>query len=140
MSAASDFLGGSTPKVWVTGTTYAAGKVVWSPTDYQYYMRKSAGAGSTDPSSDTTNWIPTGERAVKSIQRGTGSPTATSVTVSAVVVAKSQLKLSGYGKDSGGIVQAVLYGHLSGTTTITVNGNASFTGGGGFSWELVERY
>lgn len=70
MSDASTFIGGSAPKVWVSGTTYAAGKVVWSPTDYQYFMRKSAGGGTTDPASDTTNWQPTGDRAIKSIQRG----------------------------------------------------------------------
>lgn len=139
MANASELLGSSTPPVWVTGTTYAQGKVVLSPVDFCYYVRKVAGAGSTDPSADTTNWQVTG-RAIKSIQRGTGSPTATSVTVASVNTAKSELRLTGYGKDSGGIVQAVLYGYLANSTTITVNGNAAYTGGGGFSWELTEYY
>ena len=41
---------------WVSGTTYAIGNVVWSPTNYLSYRRTTNGAGTTDPSSDTTNW------------------------------------------------------------------------------------
>jgi len=46
----------SNASVWVSGTTYALGDVVYSPTDYQSYRRIIAGAGTTDPSSDSTNW------------------------------------------------------------------------------------
>lgn len=42
--------------VWVSGTTYAAGDARYSPLDYQTYRRKSTGAGTTDPSIDSTNW------------------------------------------------------------------------------------
>lgn len=41
---------------WISGTTYAVGDVTWSPADFQAYRRKVAGAGTTDPSADTTNW------------------------------------------------------------------------------------
>lgn len=41
---------------WISGTTYAIGDVTWSPADFQAYRRKTAGAGTTDPSADTTNW------------------------------------------------------------------------------------
>ncbi len=41
---------------WVSGTTYAIGDVRWSPANYMVYRRKTAGAGTTDPSADTTNW------------------------------------------------------------------------------------
>ncbi len=41
---------------WISGTTYAVGDVTWSPADFQAYRRKTAGAGTTDPSADTTNW------------------------------------------------------------------------------------
>lgn len=41
---------------WVSGTTYADGAVVWSPLNYQTYRRKGAGAGTTDPSLDSSNW------------------------------------------------------------------------------------
>jgi len=41
---------------WVSGTTYAQGGCVWSPTSFLTYRRKTAGAGTTDPASDPTNW------------------------------------------------------------------------------------
>ena len=45
---------------WVSGTTYAQGVNVWSPANFRTYRRKVAGAGTTDPSSDATNWAPVG--------------------------------------------------------------------------------
>ena len=42
---------------WVSGTTYAEGTVAWSPTNFLSYRRKVAGAGTTDPVNDTTNWV-----------------------------------------------------------------------------------
>lgn len=42
--------------LWVSGTTYAIGACVWSPVTYLVYRRKTAGAGTTDPSGDATNW------------------------------------------------------------------------------------
>jgi len=45
---------------WVSGTTYDEGDVVWSPINYKVYRRKSAGAGATDPSADSTNWAAIG--------------------------------------------------------------------------------
>ena len=41
---------------WVSGKTYAEGETVWSPADSQTYRRKTAGAGTTDPSLDSANW------------------------------------------------------------------------------------
>ena len=41
---------------WVSGTTYALGAVVWSPANRRIYRRIVAGAGTTDPSADGTNW------------------------------------------------------------------------------------
>ena len=43
--------------VWVSGTTYAIGTVRWSPITFLSYRRKTAGAGTTDPSLDSTNWM-----------------------------------------------------------------------------------
>jgi len=42
---------------WVSGTTYVAGSVVWSPITFLTYRRITNGAGTTDPSLDGTNWI-----------------------------------------------------------------------------------
>ena len=46
----------SNASVWVSGTTYAVGNVRYSPITYLSYRRKTAGAGTTDPSADSTNW------------------------------------------------------------------------------------
>lgn len=133
----SQFFGA--PK-WVTGTTYAEGFVVWAPSDSQYYMRKNGqtGAGATDPASDTTNWQPTGCRAVKSIQRGlitSGGPATVTATITAVVTAKSELRFLG-GSPAAGLGSPILV--LTNSTTIT----ASVLGGSGgqVSWELTESY
>lgn len=42
--------------VWVSGTSYTAGQVRYSPVDFFMYRRKTNGAGTTDPSLDSTNW------------------------------------------------------------------------------------
>ena len=42
--------------IWVSGTTYSIGDVRWSPANVQTYRRLTAGAGTTDPSADGTNW------------------------------------------------------------------------------------
>lgn len=42
--------------LWVSGTTYAVGDVRRSPITYFAYRRLTAGAGTTDPSADATNW------------------------------------------------------------------------------------
>ena len=42
--------------VWVSGTTYAIGDARYSPLSLQTYRRRTAGAGTTDPSLDATNW------------------------------------------------------------------------------------
>ncbi len=41
---------------WTSGTTYAQGAAVWSPITFLTYRRRTAGAGTTDPSADSTNW------------------------------------------------------------------------------------
>ncbi|MBY0499998.1 MAG: hypothetical protein K2P74_10390 [Nitrosomonas sp.] len=41
---------------WVSGTTYTAGQVRYSPIDFFSYRRKTNGAGTTDPSLDPANW------------------------------------------------------------------------------------
>lgn len=136
MSDMSQFTGGGAKK-WVSGTTYAEGIVVWSPTDYQYSMRKSTGAGTTDPASDTTNWMPTGNRAIKSIQRGTtaGASPATA-TISAVDPAKSEVRWLG-AQASDGVGSSLTRISLTSSTTLVITHSAvSQT----TSWEVTERY
>lgn len=54
-AAAAIAAGGAT--VWVSGATYTAGNVRYSPIDFKSYRRKTNGAGTTDPSADQTNWV-----------------------------------------------------------------------------------
>jgi hypothetical protein len=56
--------------LWVSGTTYAAGIVTYSPITFLSYRRKTTGAGTTDPSADSTNW---------QLVAGTGDVTLTGV-------------------------------------------------------------
>ena len=48
----------STAAAWVSGTTYSIGAVRFSPITFASFRRKTAGAGTTDPSLDTVNWVP----------------------------------------------------------------------------------
>ena len=41
---------------WVSGTTYAKNATAISQVNFQSYRRMIAGAGTTDPANDTTNW------------------------------------------------------------------------------------
>jgi len=59
-SAASALSASQTATAWVSGTTYAIGDTRWSPVNFLTYRRKTAGAGTTDPSLDSTNWASLG--------------------------------------------------------------------------------
>lgn len=43
--------------LWVSGTTYALGFAVYDPVDLLTYRRKIAGAGTTRPGLDGSNWV-----------------------------------------------------------------------------------
>ena len=129
---------------WVSGTNYAQGKTVRSPTDHQLYVRIVAGGGATDPANDPGNWRPDGGRPIKSIQRGAitipnGSASAIA-TITAVIPAKTALRwLGGSGYNSGGLMLIPRI-ELTNSTTVT-----AYAGGlvGGFmscGWELTEYY
>jgi len=42
--------------LWVSGTTYAIGNLVYSPLTLANFRRRTNGAGAIDPSLDATNW------------------------------------------------------------------------------------
>lgn len=67
--------------VWVSGTTYTAGQVRWSPVDFGSYRRKTNGGGTIDPSNDPTNWAATN----KSSSGGAELPvSATDITLTSL--------------------------------------------------------
>lgn len=145
MSAAAYFGGSSDPVYWVSGTSYAQGKIIRSPSDHQLYTRIVAGAGATDPSADATNWRPEGMRAIKSIQRGvitTAGAGATSTTISSVNPAKTELRYLGNNPiGATPINEGMVYVVLTNATTVTAgratapNGNQALV-----SWELTEYF
>ena len=140
MSNVSDFLGGA-PGLWVTGTAYTVGKVVLSPADFQYYVRKTNGAGATDPSADAANWKITGN-AIKSIQRGVilmSLSNTTDVTITAVNVAKTELRFLG-STAGAGTTDYLAYVKLTSSTTVTAQKGFNNSSNTSVSWELTERY
>lgn len=80
--AAASAVAASGAAIWVTGTTYAIGDVRWSPVDYKSYRRKTNGAGSIDPSADSTNWALLAGQGDVSL---TGTQTLTHKTLSGVI-------------------------------------------------------
>lgn len=55
-SSASTAAAAAGGQLWVSGTTYAVGALVFSAVTGRNYRRIVAGAGTTDPSADSTNW------------------------------------------------------------------------------------
>ena len=55
-SSAATAVAAAGATIWISGTTYAIGDVCYSPANQKIYRRKTAGAGTTDPSADSTNW------------------------------------------------------------------------------------
>lgn len=55
-SAAAVVTAATNVNKWVTGTNYAEGVVVWSPSDYQAYRKKAAGVSSVDPANAPADW------------------------------------------------------------------------------------
>ena len=55
-SSAATAVAAAGATIWISGTTYAIGDVRYSPANQKIYRRKTAGAGTTDPSADSTNW------------------------------------------------------------------------------------
>ena len=55
-SASATAVSAAGAPAWASGTTYAIGNPVYSPLNRMIYRRLIAGAGTTDPSLDPTNW------------------------------------------------------------------------------------
>lgn len=56
MSIRLSALFSNTAPLWVSGQTYEVGETVISSATFLEYVRRVAGAGTTDPSLDATNW------------------------------------------------------------------------------------
>lgn len=58
-ASATDAIAAAGAPAWVSGSAYALGAAVYSSVTRLVYRRIVAGAGTTDPSADATNWVPT---------------------------------------------------------------------------------
>lgn len=128
--------------LWISGGSYTIGQQVISPTDYCAYVRKTNGTGATDPSSDTTNWQPSGARAIKSIQRGVIVVTGASNTATISSVNTNKSTLSFLGSDTNGsATNSVGPGRieLTNSTTVTATGYQSITGIS-VGYQITETY
>ena len=139
----SDFT--NSEPVWVSGRTYKVGDIVRSPGDWYFkYVRTTNGAGTTDPLSDSANWRPDGARPIKSIQRGHASissgSSSTTVTISAVNMAKTELRYLGAGGANASGYPMNTFIYLTNSTTIQVALSDGLVYGHGLSWELTEYY
>jgi hypothetical protein len=105
---------------WISGTTYTAGNVVWSPLTYLNYRRKVTGGGTTDPSLDTTNWALLG---VPTTFPTLEISTNTNAAVSTHYLFASSLMLTL--PPSPSIGNEVEFTNLSGTTTCVINPNGN---------------
>ena len=150
MSNLSQFAVGGDPQYWVSGTTYALGKTVRSPADHQRYVCVVAGAGTTDPANDGTNWRPDGGRPIKSIQRGSISisslPNSTgsaAIAISAVNTAKTEVRFLGGSGYSDSAINTTQIGYLTLTNSTTLTASVSRSEPGfavRIAWELTEYY
>lgn len=79
---------------WVSGTTYALNDAAISQIDFQTYRRIIAGAGTTDPSADATNWTLLGgvSSGLKSATTTVAVSTATAPSTGQVLTAISSTK------------------------------------------------
>ncbi len=73
--------------LWVSGTSYAVGYVVYSPITFTNYRCIQATSGTTDPSLDETNWASTGGGGGGGLTEQTATTTATTQTAIATYVA-----------------------------------------------------
>jgi len=143
MSIDTEFFGGQPPR-WVSGATYPFGFIALSTISPHSYERIVAGAGTTDPSADGTNWRRLGAGSIKSIQRGviSFSGSSATATVSSVNTANSKLTPLGFTTNTG---SGALQGNdatkivLTNATTITAT-KVGAINTIDVSWELEEKW
>lgn len=86
-SAAASSASSAGAVLWVSGTSYAVGYVVYSPINFQNYRCIVATSGTTDPSLDETNWVALGGGGGGGLTEQTATTTATTETAIATYVA-----------------------------------------------------
>jgi len=117
-AAAAAATSAANASIWVSGQTYAVGVVRFSPINFLSYRRKTAGAGTTDPSLDATNWAlvaGTGDVTLA------GTQTLTNKTLTNVVLDGS------YTEEVFTLTSTALSPANGTVQTITLSANTTFT-------------
>jgi hypothetical protein len=113
--------------LWVSGTSYAVGYVVYSPINFQNYRCIVATSGTTDPSLDETNWLQLGGGG-GGLTEQTATTTATTETAIATYVAADYTAMElTVVADSGGerTITKLLVVHNGTTASATQYGEVS---------------
>ena len=113
--------------LWVSGTSYAVGYVVYSPITFTNYRCIQATSGTTDPSLDETNWVSTGGGG-GGLTEQTATTTATTETAIATYVAADYTAMElTVVADSGGerTITKLLVVHNGTTASATQYGEVS---------------
>ena len=85
-SAAANSAASAGAVLWVSGTTYAVGYVVYSPINFQNYRCIVATSGTTDPSLNEVNWLSLGGGGGGGLTEQTATTTAVTQTAIATYV------------------------------------------------------
>jgi hypothetical protein len=122
--------------VWVSGTTYAIGDIVYSPITYLSYRRKTAGAGTTDPSADSTNWAELGGTGNVTTD---GTQTLTNKTITGVKETRTTVAASAIDLSLGSYFTKTATGNITWTVSnVPASGTAAafileLTNGGAYT-------
>jgi len=120
MATARSALQGGAFSKWISGTSYGLDAIVWSPISSLNYRRIVAGAGTTDPSADGTNWAIHGPTRPKPTQRGVvsiaGGASTGTATITSVNTAKAKLRTNGMRTSAG-----TTLGSMTGATVVLTN-------------------
>lgn len=114
--------------LWVSGTSYAVGYVVYSPITFTNYRCIQATSGTTDPSLDEVNWVSTGGGGGGGLTEQTATTTATTETAIATYVAAEYTAMElTVVADSGGerTITKLLVVHNGTTASATQYGEVS---------------
>lgn len=115
-------------QAWVSGASYVSGDVVYSTINFQTYRRKTNGAGTTDPSSDSTNWEVISGNVSKSGYETLANKTLESPQINTpIITAAKEIKVS-IAASNIDLALANFFGKtVTGATTFTVS-NVPVTG------------